>query len=58
VHQDDEVVLAAVGDSLVDARLPQDDGLDVGDLQQGSLYGRPAGGRAGLSIITRLSTIS
>ncbi len=32
VDADDEVVLAPVGDAVVHDRLPQDDGLDVGDL--------------------------
>ena len=33
VDADDEVVLAAVGDPLVHGGLPQNDGLDIGDLQ-------------------------
>ena len=32
VDEDDEVVLAAVGDVVVQRRLTQDDRLDVGDL--------------------------
>ena len=52
VDQDDEIVLAAVRDPLVHGGLPQDDGLDIGDLQACLPLA------AGLSIITRLSTIT
>ena len=57
VDQDDEVVLAAVGDALVDSGLPQDDGLDIGDLQAVAPWTMPGGPKVRLSIITRLSTI-
>ena len=43
VDQDDEVVLAAVGNALVHGGLPQDDGLDIGDLQAGLLGTMPGG---------------
>ena len=36
VDLDDEIVLAAVGDPVVQHGLAQDDGLDVGDLQTSS----------------------
>ena len=61
VDQDDEIVLAAVGDPLVHGRLPQDDGLDIGDLQAHSSARRRATSKKGpgarLSIIAKLSTI-
>ena len=57
VDQDDEVVLAAVGDAFVDGGLPQDDGLDIGDLQAVAPWTMPGGPKVRLSIITRLSTI-
>ncbi len=56
VDQDDEVVLAAVRNPLVHGGLPQDNGLDIGDLQAG-LLGTMPDGRFRLSIIAKLSTI-
>ena len=43
VDEDHEIVLAAVGDPLVHGRLPQDDGLDIGDLQARLLGTTPGG---------------
>ena len=57
VDQDDEIVLAAVRNPLVHGGLPQDDGLDIGDLQAGLLGTMPGRPAARLLIIAKLSTI-
>ena len=53
VHPDDQIVLAAVRDPVVQHGLAQDDGLDIGDLQTSS-----CGRRTLIVNYTRLSTIA
>ena len=57
VDADDQVVLAAVGDARRRRRLPQDDGLDLGDLHGSLLAGGMADDTAGRPQIVDYSEI-